>query len=138
MKVGYRIALSTKLSASWLDVFPQSLIWYDFFHFQQAIVKNTKKMGLTELAAEIAGDTRELWNANSKELFDELVENFLVKWKPRIPQFTSYFENTWKKRSSLPSFVLLLICGGNVSRTLRRDKSNTRRPKKNKALQGSL
>ncbi len=86
------------LSGAWLDVFPQSMISHDFFHFQQCIVKNAKKMGLTELVVEIAADTRELWNAPTKFVFDELTQVFVNKWKPRIPQFITYFENTWLKR----------------------------------------
>ena len=95
---GVLVDFEEALGDAFIEVFPSCSLWRDFFHFQQAIVKNLKKMKLSDLIEDVSLETHNLWNSSTKEEFDKSTNKFLSKWDEVIPQFTAYYRNVWIKR----------------------------------------
>ncbi len=95
---GLLVDFEEALSSAFVEVFSSCMVWHDFFHFQQANVKNLKKMGLSDYVKEVCNDTRALWNQLTKRDFDQFLGEFINRWNQVIPQYITYFRNVWINR----------------------------------------
>lgn len=91
----FEIALSNGVTS----VFPSCSIWRDFFHFQQANVKQLKKLGITTPGIkEISRQTSEIWKADQENSFIKLTESFIDNNEETMPEYINYFVSTWLER----------------------------------------
>jgi hypothetical protein len=87
------------LSDAFVDIFPNTIIARDRFHFVQANVKRLIELGLQSLIDEVSKDLEVLWEQPTKAEFDACVTTFLNKWDVRSRAYSEgYFRPTWLNR----------------------------------------
>lgn len=85
------------LSNAWLEVFPESSILRDLFHFMQANKRKVKEFKLKHYKEDIKVGLQRIWHADSKPEFDLRQDEFLHKWTELAPEFADYYERVWMK-----------------------------------------
>eukprot|EP00026_Physarum_polycephalum_P001509 Phypoly_transcript_01511.p1 GENE.Phypoly_transcript_01511~~Phypoly_transcript_01511.p1 ORF type:complete len:869 (+),score=113.34 Phypoly_transcript_01511:214-2820(+) len=86
------------LGNAFQKVFSGVTVLRDHFHFKQALVRHAGHCGLKHMASEFAGDTNELFYAETKGVFDSILLQFVKKWDTLAPTLITYFRANFLER----------------------------------------
>jgi hypothetical protein len=88
------------LTKGFINVFPWTVVYNDYFHFMQVNVRRLGQMGLQSKAEDVMVGLYSLWYAPSKKEFNTALVLFLAEWDRHIPTYTTYFRRNWLKLST--------------------------------------
>jgi hypothetical protein len=93
-------------SNAFTNVFPHRWVWKDLFHLKQAVQKKATSVGMPEdEKAKFLEDVSSLAEADTKDAFQELLDEFKMKWETKSPAMYQYFVNQWIKSETPQSWA---------------------------------